>query len=170
MPRLKWARRAPGRTSASWRHSVFWMEPRPISSPAATSPSAACCVPCQPWRRMACFDTSTFAWRSCAATGTPSGQEQLLQPCRHRLSAFQDLQGHGLLKSPQDQVPSHSSNPKEPSGGSILGRNPLGSKTPRSDPESQEKRASSGQLGKFSIKVISFCMKVVYASIGWSDD
>src|SRR5208283_2560164 len=39
MPRLRWARRAPGRTSASWRHSVFWMEPRPISSPAATSPA-----------------------------------------------------------------------------------------------------------------------------------
>ena len=25
-----------------WRHSVFWMEPRPISSPAVTSPLAAC--------------------------------------------------------------------------------------------------------------------------------
>src|SRR5208337_3320063 len=31
----------------------------------------------------------------------------------------------------EDQVPSHSSNPKEPSGGSIPGRNPLGSNTPR---------------------------------------
>ncbi len=49
-------------------------------------------------------------------------------------------------------------------------RNPLGSNTPSSDPESQEKRVSSGQLEKFSIKVISFCMKIVYSSIGWSDD
>ena len=42
----------------------------------------------------------------------PPGQEQLLQPYRHRLSAFQHLQRHGLLNSPQDQAPSHSSNPK----------------------------------------------------------
>src|SRR5208282_4912448 len=68
MPRLRWARRAPGRTSASWRHSVFWMEPRPISSPAATSPLAACSAACRPWRRMACFDISTIALFSCAAT------------------------------------------------------------------------------------------------------
>ena len=30
MPRLKWARRAPGRTSASWQHSVFWRSPDPF--------------------------------------------------------------------------------------------------------------------------------------------
>jgi len=41
----------------------------------------------------------------------PPGQEQLLQPYRHRLSAFQHLQRHDLLNSPQDQAPSHSSNP-----------------------------------------------------------
>jgi hypothetical protein len=42
----------------------------------------------------------------------PPGQEQLLQPYRHRLSAFQHLQRHGLLNSPREQAPSHSSNPK----------------------------------------------------------
>ena len=68
MPRPKWARRAPGRTNASWRHSVFWTGRRPVLKPAATSPSAACCAPCRLWRRMACFDTSTIAWHNYAAT------------------------------------------------------------------------------------------------------
>ena len=41
---------------------------RPALKPVATSLSAVCRAPCQPWRRMACSDTSTIAWRSCEAT------------------------------------------------------------------------------------------------------
>ena len=58
-PRPKWARHAPGRTNASWRLSVSSTGHRPDLKPAATSPSAACSAPCRPWRRMACFGTST---------------------------------------------------------------------------------------------------------------
>ena len=51
-------------------------------------------------------------------------KEQLLQPYRHRLSALQHLQRHGLLNSPHDQAPSHSSNPKGVVSGSFSVGNP----------------------------------------------